>query len=304
MSATAADHRDHQTRSYPNGRNGDHATSGFEFIEDLKMADHAERIAAEAGELLEAEACPTLGTTDLILDGSCLALQIHESVGHPMELDRALGWEKSMAGGTRLTPDLLGKVQYGSPVVNISADATIPRGLATFGYDDEGVPAQRAELVKAGTFCGYLNSRETAGLLGQQSMGSVRSPSWNKLQLVRMTNVNLDPGDWRKDEIIKDTRDGIYMEGMGAVSIDDMRINFQSSPELAYEVKDGSLGKMYRNPSYSGKSMAFWRSCDAVSHDDWRVWGLPSCGKGQPGQIVHVGHGASATRYRDIKVGV
>jgi TldD protein len=303
ISATAVGGGESQTRSYPNGRTGGHATAGYEFITELGLDGEAERVGNEAVALLGAEQCPSLDT-NLILDGSCLALQIHESVGHPIELDRVLGWEVSMAGASFLTPNLLGELVYAAPHVNLTADATCPGGLGSFGYDDEGVPAQRVPIVEDGRFVGYLTSRETASLLGQRSMGAARATNWNKIPLVRMTNINLEPGDWTLDQIIKDTKEGVFMEGIGSGSIDDLRTNFQFGPEVAYEVRDGSLGRMFKNPTYTGRTLDFWRACDAVARDGWRVWGIPSCGKGQPGQVAHVGHGAAPARFARVKVGV
>jgi TldD protein len=303
ISALAVGPGEVQSRSYPNGRSGGHRTAGYEYIESLDLLDHAERISNEAVELLEAPQCPS-GTTDLLLHGSCLALQIHESVGHPVELDRVLGSEVSMAGGSFATTDMLGALKYGSDMVNLTADATLPQGLGTFGYDDEGVPGKRTPVVRDGLFVGYLSSRETAPAIGQTSSGAARATSWNKIPLVRMTNVNLEPGDVTKDEIIRSTKDGILMEGMGSGSIDDMRTNFQFGPECAWEVKDGSIGRMLKNPTYTAKTLDFWRCCDAIAGDDWQIWGIPSCGKGQPGQLAHVGHGASTARFSGVKVGV
>lgn len=303
ISATAADGGESQTRSYPNGRSGGHASAGYEFVAGLGLEREAERVGREAVELLQAEQTPS-ETTDLILDGSCLALHVHETVGHPIELDRVLGWEISMAGASFLTPNYLGNLQYAAGHVNLTADATIPGGLGSFGYDDDGVPAQRADIVKDGIFVGYLTSRETAPTLGQTSMGASRATDWNKLPLVRMTNVNLEPGDWSTHQLIAGTKRGILMEGIGSGSIDDMRTNFQFGPEIAWEIRDGAKGKMYRNPTYTGRTLDFWRGCDAVAKDGWRVWGLPSCGKGQPGQVAHVGHGAAPARFTGVKVGV
>lgn len=303
ISATATGPGETQSRGYPNGRAGGNRTAGYEYIESLKFADHAERIATEAVDLLEAPQCPSLDTT-IVMDGSCLALQIHESVGHPVELDRVLGTEISMAGASFATLDKLNNLKYGSDIVNLTADATIPGGLGTFGYDDEGVPAQRTPIVRDGLFVGYLSSRDTAPAIGRTSSGAARATGFNKIPLVRMTNVNLDPGDWTREEIIRDTKEGILLEGMNSGSIDDMRTNFQFGPECAWEIKDGSVGRMLKNPTYTAKTVDFWNSCDAIAKDDWQVWGLLTCGKGQPGQMAHVGHGASTSRFRGIKVGV
>lgn len=304
IEATAADKGELQRRSYPNSAGGDFATKGYELVDSLNLLDHAERVADEAVALLTAKQCPPL-TTDLVLHGSQLTLQIHESCGHPIELDRVFGQEAAYAGTSFLTPEKLGTFEYGSDKVSIVADATIPGGLGSFGYDDEGVPAQRTVIVDKGAFRNYLSSRETAQELGQVSNGTARSDGWNHIPIIRMTNINLEPGDWTLDEIIKDTREGVYMETNKSWSIDDKRLNFQFGVEMAHEIKDGVLGPMLKNANYTGITYEFWRSCDAVAgKKEWHLWGLPNCGKGEPGQVAHVGHGAAPARFRNVKVGV
>jgi len=304
IEAMATDGREMQRRSYPNSAGGDCGSLGYELVLDLDLADHAERIASEACALLSAKQCPSLDTT-LILDSSQLTLQVHESCGHPIELDRVFGQEASYAGTSFLTPEKQGTFRYGSEQVNIVADATLPGGLGSFGYDDEGVPGQRISVIDEGIFKNYLSSRETASELGQLSTGAMRADGWNRIPIIRMTNVNLEPGDWTLDEMIKDTDEGIYMETNKSWSIDDKRLNFQFGTEVAYEIKDGSLGAMLKNPNYTGITYEFWRSCDAVGNEDeWRLWGLANCGKGEPGQVAHVGHGAAPARFRNVKVGV
>ena len=304
IEAMATDGREMQRRSYPNSAGGDCGSLGYELVLDLDLADHAERIASEAVALLSAKQCPNLNTT-LILDSSQLTLQVHESCGHPIELDRVFGQEASYAGTSFLTPEKQGTFRYGSDQVNIVADATLPGGLGSFGYDDEGVPGQRVSVIDEGIFKNYLSSRETASELGQLSTGAMRADGWNRIPIIRMTNVNLEPGDWTLDEMIKDTDEGIYMETNKSWSIDDKRLNFQFGTEVAYEIKDGSLGAMLKNPNYTGITYEFWRSCDAVGNEDeWRLWGLANCGKGEPGQVAHVGHGAAPARFRNVKVGV
>ncbi|MHB8946293.1 MAG: TldD/PmbA family protein, partial [Bacillota bacterium] len=248
--------------------------------------------------------CPS-GTTDLILEGSQLGLQIHESCGHPIELDRVFGTEASYAGTSFLTPEKLGNFRYGSDKVNIVADATIPGGLGSFKYDDEGVPGQRTVIMDHGLFKNYLTSRESAADLGQVSNGTMRADGWNRLPIIRMTNINLEPGDWTLDELIKDTKDGIYMATNKSWSIDDKRLNFQFGTEVAWEIKDGALGAMLKNPTYTGITPQFWGSLDAVGgKQEWHLWGLPNCGKGEPPQTAHVGHGAAPSRFRNVRVGV
>ncbi|RKY68617.1 MAG: TldD/PmbA family protein [Candidatus Latescibacterota bacterium] len=302
--ATAVRDGDVQVRSYPNSFRGNFASSGYEFIESLGLAENAERVASEAVQLLGADHCPSKITT-VIIDGSQLALQVHESCGHPIELDRVFGTEASYAGTSFLTTDKLGKFRYGSPIVNIVADATTEGGLGTFGFDDEGVPAQRVQIVKDGIFCGYLTSRETAARLGIRSGGAMRADGWNRIPLIRMTNVSLEPGDWKLEDMIADTDEGIYLETNKSWSIDEKRLNFQFGTEVAWEIKRGKLGRMLKNPTYTSITPRFWGSCDAIANRDyWKMWGTPNCGKGEPVQIMHTGHGASPARFRNIQVGV
>ncbi len=302
--AIAVGNREAQKRSYPNSHGGDYATRGWEFIEALGLVENAERVREEALELLTAKPCPDT-YKDIILHGAMLALQIHESCGHPIELDRVLGTEISLAGGSFLTLDKRNQLQYGSELVNINADATVEGGLGTFGYDDEGVKAQRAPIVKDGLFVGYLTSRETAPVVGQRSNGTMRADGWARIPLIRMTNVNLEPGSWKLDDLISDTSDGILFDLNKSWSIDDKRLNFQFGCECAWEIKGGKRGQMYKNPVYTGITPEFWNSCDAIcDKDHWRVWAIPNCGKGEPMQVAHVAHGAAPSRFTNVKVGV
>lgn len=305
LEATATAGGEVQKRSYPNSFGRHQGTAGWEFIEDMRLVEHAPRIAEEAVALLTAKPCPS-GVTTLILDGTQTALQVHESCGHPIELDRVLGYEASYAGTSFLTVDKLGHFRYGSEHVNLTADATIPGGLGTFGFDDEGVPAQRTPIVREGIFVGYLTSRETARAIGQsRSNGTMRASSWNRIPLIRMTNINLEPGTWKLDDLVADTDDGIFMAVNRSWSIDDRRLNFQFGTEIAWEIKGGKLGQMLKNATYTGITPQFWASCDAICGPaEWVVWGTPNCGKGQPSQLSHVGHGAAPARFRNVQVGI
>jgi len=301
--AYAIGEEDFQKRSYPSSFGGDYSTSGYEFIEEMKLLENAERVAEEANQLLVAPSSP-IGIMDIVLGGSQLALQVHESCGHPIELDRVLGKEISYAGGSFLTLDKLNSFSYGSPKVTIIADATVPGGLGTFGYDDEGVPATKTYLVDRGKFVGYLMSREDAFKLGLKSNGAARAENWNRIPLVRMTNINLLPGNLELDELIGDIKEGLYLDYNKSWSIDDKRLNFQFGTEVAQEIKNGKLGKFYKNAVYQGITPEFWHSCDGITHKKyWKVWGIPNCGKGQPSQTMHVGHGTSPARFRKVKVG-
>ena len=305
IQATAVGDGEIQRRSYPQSHGRQQGGAGWEYILAMDLPGHAARIAAEAAELLTAPACPSDTAADLIIDSSQLALQIHESCGHAVELDRALGDEAAFAGTSFLTPDLLGNFRYGSEPVNIIADSVSPTGLGTFGWDDEGIPAQTTDLIRNGQFVGYLMSRESASRLGMPSNGCMRAASWNRIPLIRMTNVSLQPGDWTLDNLIADTDDGIYLETNRSWSIDDRRYNFQFGTEVGREIRNGQLGRLLRNCTYTGITPQFWQSCDAVCGPaEWQLWGTPRCGKGQPGQIAHTSHGASPARFRQVRVGV
>ncbi len=296
-----------QKRSYPNSFGGQHALEGYELIEALDLVGNAGRTGEEAVALHSAAQCPEK-TGTIILGGSQLGLQIHESIGHPIELDRVLGQEANFAGMSFLTVDKLRNLKYGSEIVNVVADARLAHGpgLGTFAYDDEGVPAQCTPIITNGLFTGYLSNRETASAIGEdRSNGTMRTESWNRLPIIRMTNISINPGTWKYDDLIADTDDAILMDTNRSWSIDDRRYHFQFSTEIGWEIKGGKKGRMIKNPSYSGITTEFWNSCDAIcSRDDWTLWGTPNCGKGQPMQTMGTGHGASPARFRNIKIGV
>lgn len=304
IECSAVSEGDVQKRSYPNSFGRHQGTVGYELILDMDLAGHGEQLAEEAVALLSAKQCPS-GVTTVILGGTQLALQVHESCGHPIEIDRVFGTEASYAGTSFLTTDKLGSFRYGSDIVNITADATLPGGLGTFAYDDEGVPAQSRPIVRNGIFVGYLTDREYAAELGQLSGGAARADGWNRIPIVRMTNINLEPGDWTFDALVADTDDGIYMEMNKSWSIDDKRLNFQFGTEIAYEIKNGKMGALLKNATYTGMTPQFWAGCDAICNKDhWNVWGTANCGKGQPSQTAHVGHGTAPARFRNVRVGV
>jgi len=304
LSAIAIGNDDMQTRSYPNSFGGDFSTFGYEFVEEMDLLSHANQYAQEAKLLLFAEQCPE-GIKDIVIDGNQLALQVHESIGHPTELDRIYGFEAAYAGTSFLTPDHLNQLQVGSPIVNITADATVPGALGSFAFDDEGVPGQEIYLVKNGLFVGYLNSRETAAMIGMNPIGAMRADRWSRIPLIRMSSINLLPGDKTLDELLSGIEDGLFFSGIKSWSIDDRRLNFQFGPEIAWEIKNGKLGNVVKNPSYIGVTPAFWNSCDGIaSKEFYHVWGVPNCGKGEPSQIMCVSHGTAPARFRNVKVGV
>ena len=294
-----------QKRSYPNSFGGQFQLKGYELIDELKLIENASVIGEEAVALHSAPQCPE-GEFDLILDSSQLGLQIHESIGHPIELDRVLGSEANYAGMSFLTLDQLHRLRYGSEIVNVVCDAREQHGpgLGTFAFDDEGVPAQGNDIIRDGRFVGYMTSRETAAAVGAaRSNGCMRADGWARLPLIRMTNVSLQPGEQTLEEVF-DVDHGVYMETNRSWSIDDKRYNFQFGCEIGWEIRNGKRGRMLKNPSYSGISTEFWNACAAIAgREHWTLWGVPNCGKGQPEQVMGTGHGASPARFRKIKVG-
>jgi TldD protein len=297
-----------QKRSYPNSFGGQWQNKGYELIDELKLLENARRIGEEAVALHRADQCPA-GVFDIILDSSQLGLQIHESVGHPIELDRVLGMEANFAGTSFLTLDKLRTLQYGSELVNVVADARQEHGpgLGTFAFDDEGVPAQCTPIITNGLFTGYLSSRETAPTIGlDRSGGTLRAEGWNRLPIIRMTNISILPGEkpLTLEQLISSTDHGILFQTNRSWSIDDKRYNFQFGTEIGWEIKNGKRVRMVKNPSYSGITTEFWNSMDAIcSRDEWTLWGTPNCGKGQPQQVMGTGHGASPARFKKVKVG-
>ncbi|MBI4834925.1 MAG: TldD/PmbA family protein [Planctomycetes bacterium] len=305
-SATAVDKGESQIRSYPTSFGGQYMSLGYELINNLRLVENAARTRDEAVELLTAKPCPS-GKTDLILGGAQLGLQIHESVGHPTELDRVFGAEESYAGRSFLTPEkYTGHFKYGSPIVNLVGDGTVPGGLATIGYDDDAVKAQRWHIVESGIFKGYQTNREFAGKVGDKaSRACCRADGFNRIPMVRNNNISLMPGDWELDDLIADTKNGLYMETNRSWSIDQMRLNFQFGCEIGWVIKNGKKTHMVKNPTYQGITPEFWSSCDAICNENhWVLWGVPNCGKGEPSQTAEMSHGTSPTRFRNVTVGV
>jgi TldD protein len=306
ISATAVGGSELQVRSFPGTHDGGTAAGGWEVVEALDLVGHARGVADEAVALLTAPACPA-GTATVVLHGEQVALQVHESIGHALELDRMLGGEASYAGTSWVSPGDLGSLRYGSELLSVTADATLPGALGTFGWDDEGVEAQVTPLIRDGELRAALSSRESAAELGlPRSGGCARADGHARQPIVRMTNVSLDPGDaGTLADLIAATDRGLYLETNRSWSIDDRRLHFQFAVEAAREIRDGRLGRLYRNASYAGVTPRFWGSLDAVcSESDWTLWGLVNCGKGEPGQVMHVSHGAAPARFRDVQVGV
>ena len=305
ISATAVGEHETQVRSYP-GIRGQYGTRGWELIRELDLPANAARVAEEARALLTADQCPSLDATDLILGSEQMALQIHESVGHAVELDRILGWEAAFAGTSWLELPKLGSLRFGSELMNVTADATLPGALGSFGFDDEGTPAHPVDIVRDGVWVGTLSGRDSAALAGiERSGGAIRAEGFNRIPMVRMTNVGLLPGTDTLESMIAATDDGILMDTNRSWSIDDKRLNFQFGCQIGWEIKGGKRGRLLRNPTYTAISPRFWGSLDMLGGpDEWTFWGTPNCGKGQPQQIGHTGHPAVPARFRGIRVGV
>jgi TldD protein len=307
IAAYATDGDDLQVRSYPTAHGGGlSAAAGWEHVLALDLAANAPRVAEEAIALLSAPQCPE-GTSTIVLHGEQVALQVHESIGHALELDRILLGEASYAGTSWVAPGDLGSLRYGSDLVHVTADATLPGGLGSFGWDDEGVAAARTDLVAGGVLRAALSNRESAAEIGLgASGGCARADGFARQPIVRMTNVSLEPGTIPTlADLIADTGEGLYLESNRSWSIDDRRLQFQFATEVCREIRGGELGRLYRNGSYAGVTPRFWGALDAVcGPDEWRLWGLTNCGKGEPGQIMEVSHGAAPARFRDVQVGV
>ncbi|MFH1231291.1 MAG: TldD/PmbA family protein [Planctomycetota bacterium] len=304
-SVTAVGFGDTQTRSFPSSFGGQYCSMGYELVKSLPLLENAERIRCEAVALLKAPRCPS-GKKDLILGGSQLALQIHESVGHPTELDRVLGMEESYAGRSFLTHEKYGNFKFGSDIVNVVADGTVPGGMATVGYDDDGVKAQRWHLIRNGIFCGYQTNREVALKVAENtSRGCCRADGFSRIPIIRNNNISLMPSVWDLDDLIKDTKDGIYMDTNKSWSIDQMRLNFQFGCEIGWEIKNGKKTRMVKYPNYQGITPEFWNSCNAICNDKhWVLWGVPNCGKGEPSQTAEMSHGCSPARFHNITIGI
>jgi TldD protein len=302
ISTTAARNGQVQRRSYPSSFEGNFKSGGWEHLVEMDLPSQGARLRDESLALCDAPPCPG-GSRTLVLGGSQLMLQIHESVGHPNELDRVFGHEVDLAGSSFANPEMIGGFRYGSPEVNLIADSTIPGGLDTRGFDDEGVPSGRFPVVEKGIFQGFHTSREWAGRLGETSSRSTsRAEGWFNPPIIRITNLSLMPGTWAFEDLIADCEDGaIFADTVKMWSIDQRRLNFQFTCEIAWEIRDGKLDRILRNPTYQGRTPEFWGSCDAVCNQDhWELWGVTNCGKGNPMQVAEMSHGAAPARFRKV----
>lgn len=291
-----------QQRTFPH-LFGWHANrGGWEAVEAMELERNAARIAAEAAELLTAPPCPE-GPATVVLGGSLAAMQLHETLAHALELDRVLGMEAATAGTSFLTTDRLGRYRVGSEQVTVTVDPTTPSALGAFFFDDDGVEARRSTLVERGLLVDYLSSCDTANAVGRSSTGCSRAESWNRLPLVRITAVDLEPGDRSLEELLGGVDSGFLLDGTRSWSTDDRRVTFEFAAEAAWEIESGELKGLRRGPVYRGVTPEFWQRCDAVAdRASWRTYGLSQCFKGQPGQLVRVSHGTAPARFRDVEL--
>jgi TldD protein len=302
LNAYAVYDGDMQSRGFQDGAR----IAGWEWIEEADLIHWAEKAREEAIIKVKAPEGPT-GLMDLVLDGTHLSLTMHESVGHPTESDRALGWEASMAGRTFLNIDDQEKLKYGSEIVNFIADNTMPYGVASWGWDDDGVPGRKWHTVKEGIFQQFGSVRETARLVGREhSTGCCRAQDFASFPINRQPNFYLEPGrdELTPEDVISEVDKGIYIEGRGSFSIDQRRINFQFGGDMFWEISNGKRIQPLKKVIYRSKTRDFWSSCDAIADKRFfRSMGLLTCGKGEPMQSARMTHGASTSRFRNIEVG-
>jgi predicted Zn-dependent protease len=275
---------------------------GFESLLDLDLPGKAIEIVKDACDLVQAENCPTQ-IMDILVDPDQMMLQIHESIGHPLELDRILGDERNYAGISFVTLDMFGSYKYGSSLLNITFDPTIQSEFASYGYDDEGTKAHREYIIKDGILLRPLGGVVAQARASINGVANARSSSWNRPPIDRMSNLNLEPGKDSFSSMVSSIRKGIYLKSNSSWSIDDSRNKFQFGCEWGQLIEDGRLTKIVRNPNYRGISANFWRSLDMVGDPStFLVMGTPFCGKGEPNQCIRVGHASPVCLFRNIDV--
>jgi predicted Zn-dependent protease len=300
VSATANEGSETQSRSL--GGRGYARQGGMEVLDQVGYRDAPPHVAAEALALLAAPNCPT-EVMDVVLDPGQMILQIHESIGHPLELDRILGDERNYAGTSFVTLDMIGTYRYGSKLLNITFDPTRPEELATFAYDDDGLKAEKTYLIEKGILKRALGGSISQARAGSPGVANTRASSWNRPPIDRMANLNLETATSTLDEMIASVRRGVYMRANRSWSIDDSRNKFQFGCEWARLIENGRLTTVVRNPNYRGISATFWRGLAMVGDEStYEIMGTPNCGKGEPNQIMRVGHASSACLFSDVDV--
>jgi predicted Zn-dependent protease len=301
ISVVAADGPEVQRRTF-GGLRSNCQQGGLEVLDRVGFAHAGPTLAREALELLSAPNCPS-GRMDLLLDPDQMMLQIHESIGHPLELDRILGDERNYAGTSFVTMDMFGTYQYGSRLLNVTFDPTIAEQFASYGFDDEGRPAERAYIIREGMLERPLGATTSQARSGMPGVANARASSWNRPPIDRMANLNVEPGDSSFDALVAKVERGIYMRSNTSWSIDDSRNKFQFGCEYARLIENGELKGVVKNPNYRGISANFWRSLSGVGdRSTFAVLGTPFCGKGEPNQVVRVGHASPACLFSDVDV--
>ena len=301
LSATAADGSNQQTRTF-GGMRGTCRQMGVEFFDQNEIFANANRIGEQALELLSAEQCPT-GEMDIVIAPDQMMLQIHESIGHALEVDRILGDERNYAGWSFVKLDDFGKLKYGSDLMNITFDPTMESEFASYAFDDGGLKATKEYLIKEGTLLRGLGGQESQIRSGLDGVANFRSSGWNRAPIDRMANINLEPGSSTFDELIGSVENGVYMESNKSWSIDDYRNKFQFGCEYGRLIENGRLTKVVKNPNYRGISIPFWNSLKGVGDNDtFGIYGTPNCGKGEPNQVIRVGHASPTCLFEDVQV--
>jgi predicted Zn-dependent protease len=299
--AIAQEKTETQTRTNHGGR-GHCQQIGTEFIDSKTIFETCRTISAEAEQLLFAKNCPT-GNMDLLLAPDVMLIQIHESIGHPLEIDRILGDERNYAGWSFVQPKDFGTLKYGSDLMNITFDPTVTGEFASYGFDESGAKAERVFLIENGILKRGLGGLESQHRSQIPGVSNFRSSSWNRAPIDRMANINLEPGSETLEQLVSRTENGVLMKSNCSWSIDDYRNKFQFGNEYALEIKDGKLGQVYKNPNYRGSTVQFWNSLTGVSNaQTLQSFGSPYCGKGEPNQVIRVGHRAPYCLFKDVAV--
>jgi predicted Zn-dependent protease len=302
IQVTAHEGRATQTRSLAGQYNGYCRQGGGEILDSAGFFGGGKRVAQEALMLLAAPNCPT-GTMDLLLMPDQMMLQIHESIGHPLELDRILGDERNFAGTSFVTLDMFGSYQYGSPLLNVTYDPNRPEQFASYAFDDDGTHADPAYIIKSGMLMRPLGGTISQGRAGLPGVANSRACSWNRPPIDRMANLNVEPGDMTLNQMIAGIEDGVLMQTNASWSIDDSRNKFQFGCEWGRRIERGRLTSVVKNASYRGISATFWRSLKMVGdHSTLQILGTPFCGKGEPSQVIRVGHASPACVFAGVDV--
>ncbi len=301
LSATAADGANQQTRTF-GGMRGTCRQMGMEYFDKYEIFANADRIGSQAIELLDAEDCPT-GEMDLVIAPDQMMLQIHESIGHALEVDRILGDERNYAGWSFVKLEDFGSLKYGSDLMNITFDPTLKSEFASYAYDDGGLKASKEYLIKDGLLVRGLGGQESQIRSGLDGVANFRASSWNRAPIDRMANINLEPGDQSFDDLISQVKLGVYVESNKSWSIDDYRNKFQFGCEYGKLIENGKLTKTLKNPNYRGVSTPFWNSLKGVGDSEtFGIYGTPNCGKGEPNQVIRVGHASPACLFDKIQI--